>query len=119
MQTIHVRWRRQVPPEGQRGSHFLTAELVQACDEPVPAQALVIKKLATIDERFLTTRARDARIFHQGLFWAAARRELDALELTPQVRREVETALAERVPRPPRGDWALQGITCTIRYDPQ
>ena len=118
MKTIYVRWRSQTNPEGKNGENCLIAELVEAYEEYEPRKEIVIKHLGKIEERFLTTRARDARAFHQGIFWVNADRELDVLGLPPEVRKKVEIALAEKVPRP-HDNWALQGITCAIRYDPK
>ena len=118
MKTIYVRWRKQIKPEEKIGENFLIAELVEAYEEYEPRKEIVIKHLGKIEERFLTTRARDARAFHQAIFWVNADRELDVLGLPPEVRKKVEIALAEKVPRP-HDNWALQGITCAIRYDPK
>jgi hypothetical protein len=117
MKTIRARWRRQFTPGGNRGDHSLIAELIEVLEEHSKQEETVIKNLGTIEERFLTTRAVDARAFHQGLFWVAADRELDALPLLPELRKQIETVLMEKVPRP-HADWAIRGITCTIRYDP-
>jgi hypothetical protein len=116
MKPIYARWRRQIKPGGKKGDHSLIAELVEVLEEHSQQKDTVIKNLGTIEERFLTTRAADARAFHQGLFWVAADRELDALQLLPEVRKKIETVLMEKVPRP-HPDWAIRGITCTIRYD--
>jgi hypothetical protein len=116
MKTIHARWRRQIKPGGKKGDHFLIAELVEVLGEQAKQKETVIKNLGTIEERFLTTRAADARAFHQGLFWVGADRELDILPLLPEVRRQIETELMEKVPRP-NAHWAIRGITCTVRYD--
>jgi hypothetical protein len=118
MKTIHARWRRQIKPGGRKGDHFLIAELVEVLEEHAEHKEMVIKNLGNIEERFLTTRAADARAFHQGLFWVGADRELDVLPLLPEVRRKIETELMEKVPRP-SANWAIRGITCTVRYDPR
>jgi hypothetical protein len=116
MKTIGARWRRQIKPGGKKGDLSLIAELVEVSEEHSRKKETVIKNLGTIEERFLTTRAADARAFHQGLFWVAADRELDALQLPPEVRKQIETVLMEKVPRP-HAHWAIRGITCTVRYD--
>jgi hypothetical protein len=117
MKTIRARWRRRFKPGGEKGAQILIAELVEVLEEHPLLKETVIKDLGIIEERFLTTRAADARAFHHGLFWVAADRELDALQLLPEARKQIETVLMEKVPRP-HADWALRGITCTVRYDP-
>lgn len=118
METVYVRWRRQAAPESREGGCCLIAELVQAGREKGAHTETLIRQLARIEERFLSTRAKDARAFHQGIFWARVDRELADLKLSPEATKRVETSLSEKIPRP-HGDWALQALSCTIQYDPK
>jgi len=118
MERIYVRWRQQAAPETSKGGCCLIAELVKTGRKHNALAETVIKQLATIEERFLTTRARDTRAFHQGLFWAKVDRELTQLKLSPEETEMVQTVLSEKIPRPD-DNWALQALSCTIRYDPK
>ena len=78
----------------------------------------VLEQLCSIDERFLTTRIRCTREFHQGLFWKAVDNRLDTLGLKQSSRNALEQEISQKVPRP--GDeWALWAVTCIPHYDPQ
>ena len=73
--------------------------------------------LCSIEERFLHTRIRCTREFHQGLFWKAMDRHLDTLGLERHSRNALEQEISQKVPRP--GDeWALWGVTCIPHFDP-
>lgn len=115
---MNVRWERQTIEIGAngRGTH-LVAVLVEDYPQGVQPETTFREPLATISERYLQTKARDMRAFHQGLFWERVDRKLNGLTLNPQERHKIESVISETVPRPDR-DWALWSVTCIPRYDP-
>jgi hypothetical protein len=68
----------------------------------------VINFLGSIEERFLNTKARDMRAFHQGLFWVVVDKNLDNLGLEAGERQKIEMEISELVPKP-YDEWALWG----------
>ena len=79
-------------------------------------KSVVAAQLGSIEVRFLETRIRCTREFHQGLFWKAVDRQLDSLGLEEPHRSSLEQEISLKVPRP--GDeWALWGVTCIPRFD--
>jgi len=115
---MDVRWERQNLAMGAngRGSH-LVAVLVENSRQRTRSETLFREQLATISERYLNSRARDMRAFHQGLFWVRVDRKLNGLTLKPRERQKIEAVISETVPRPDK-DWALWSVTCIPRYDP-
>ena len=74
-------------------------------------------QLGSIDERFIKTRIRCTREFHQGLFWKAVDLQMEQLGLERHFKKDLEQEISEKVPRP--GDeWALWGVTCIPLFDP-
>lgn len=73
-------------------------------------------ELGSIEKRFLSTKVKGTRAFHQGLFWVVVDKNLDKLGLEPGVRNQIESELAETVPRP-NGDWAMWGVICVPEFD--
>jgi hypothetical protein len=114
---MHVTWRRQELSSGPNGTGVsLVAVLMESYQEAGRPKEKFIEELAAIRERYLTTKARDTRAFHQGLFWVVVDKKLDALNLESVERTTIEAEILKRVPRPNQ-DWALWGVTCIPRYD--
>ena len=115
---MHVKWQNQKIKSGFNGAtNHLVALLVDDSAKPAHKRAGLPTELGTIKAQYLQTKARNAREFHQGLFWAAVDRKLDLLALSPEVRSGIEKQILKEVPRPDE-DWALWGVTCIPRYDP-
>jgi hypothetical protein len=118
--TMYVKWER-LRLEAQSGAREFSLVSVLVADNPNQGkgnpQEKVIEHLGDIKEKFLTTKARDMRAFHQGLFWVAVDKKLEHLKLEPEVRKKIEAEISETVPRPGE-DWALWSVTCIPRYDP-
>ena len=110
---MKIVWQRQIA-EGAASRIRLTAVLEMDGDG---RQRVVTAQLGSIEERFLETRIRCTREFHQGLFWMAVDQQLDTLDLEPRSRCALEQELSHKVPRP-GGEWALWGVTCIPRFDP-
>jgi hypothetical protein len=72
--------------------------------------------LGKIEERFLYTKARDMRAFHQGLFWVVVDKNLDNLGLEAGERQKIEMEISAIVPKP-SDEWALWGVVCCPQYD--
>lgn len=72
--------------------------------------------LGKIEERFINTKARDMRAFHQGLFWVVVEKNLDNLGLEADERQKIEMEISATVPKPSE-DWALWGVVCCPEYD--
>ena len=115
---MDVSWKRKKTINGTNGGGVnLVAELVDHYHTSGNARGNFNTQLGTIGERFLNSKARDMRAFHQGLFWEHVDRELNRLILKPQERQKIESIISETVPRPD-ADWALWSVTCIPRYDP-
>ena len=69
--------------------------------------------LGTMDERFLFVREFDLQAFHFGLFWKDVSGHLDDLRLEPEVRKDLERRIEEKISRPPE-DWALWPKKCSL-----
>ena len=115
---MNVRWEKQKIEMGAngRGTH-LVAVLVKDCRGEAKSGTPFREQLATISERYLNSKARDMRAFHQGLFWVRVDRKLNNLTLKSLERQKIESIISETVPRPDK-DWALWSVTCIPRYDP-
>lgn len=115
---MDVRWERKRIKTGVNGSGFnLVAVLVGNYHKEADAQRNFNPRIGFIGEKFLNSKARDMRAFHQGLFWARVDKKLTHLGLSPEEREKIEMKISETVPRP-AGDWALWSVTCIPRYDP-
>lgn len=115
--SMHVMWRRQKLASGLNGTAVnLVAVLMESYEEAGQTKERFIGELGNIKERYLTTRAKDTRAFHQGLFWVVVDKKLDLLNLEPILRNTIETEILKKIPRPNQ-DWALWGVTCIPRYD--
>ncbi|UCE54099.1 MAG: hypothetical protein JSV31_01250 [Desulfobacterales bacterium] len=116
---MYVRWQRQKLKSGLNGTSInLVALLVGNYRKKGQPQEKCLEELGTIKEHFLTTKAKDTRAFHQGLFWVVVDKKLDHLGLNPVVRKRIEAEILETVPRP-NDDWALWAVTCIPQYDPK
>lgn len=117
---MDLRWKREKVNHGSNGSGFnLVAVLVEnhQIQTGSSSGANPARELGSIGEKFLHSKARDMRAFHQGLFWLNVDRQLNRLGLRTEDRDEIELKLSETVPRP-NEDWALWSVTCIPRYDP-
>jgi hypothetical protein len=114
-----IEWQRRSIPDAPQGRNIeLVAAVVEHLETNGTSGRYVTREVATIAEHYLTTRARDVRAFHQGLFWVNADRLLATLSLTPEARKTLEASLSATVPRP-NPDWALWAVTCIPRIDPK
>ncbi len=111
---MFVKWIRQSLNNGLNGKRYqLTAFL---------ADGLRVKEyvrqrpLGTIEERFLNTKARDMRAFHQGLFWVVVDKNLDNIGLEADERQKIVAEISATVPKP-SDEWALWGVVCCPEYD--
>jgi hypothetical protein len=115
---MQVKWEKNSPPNGVNGKDVnLEALLVEAYRDNGSVKHRLIERLGTIEEKFLASRVRNMREFHQGLFWVIVDKKLDRLRLTPSLRSRVEADISQTVSRPGE-DWALWGVTCIPRFDP-
>lgn len=115
---MDVSWKRKKIINGKNVSGVnLVAELVDNYQKAGNTSGNFTTQLGTIGEKFLNSKARDMRAFHQGLFWVRVDRKLNRLTLKPQERQKIESIISETVPRPDM-DWALWSVTCNPRYDP-
>ena len=114
---MYVTWRKQKLSSKLNGRGVnLVAVLMENYQEAGQPKEKFIEELGAIRESYLTTKARDTRAFHQGLFWVVVDKKLDSLELKSVERTSIEAEILKRVPRPTQ-DWALWGVTCIPRYD--
>jgi hypothetical protein len=115
---MDVSWKREKNISGTNGGGVnLVAELVGNYQKAGNASGNFTTQLGTIGEKFLNSKARDMKAFHQGLFWVHVDRKLNRFTLKPQERQKIESIISETVPRPDT-DWALWSVTCIPRYDP-
>ena len=114
---MHIEWIRRKLKSGINGdANHLVALLVDSSVKGVRIRDGLQAELGSIKAQYLQTKARNAREFHQGLFWAAVDRKLDLFAFSPEVRKGIEQQLLKEVPRPDN-DWALWGVTCIPHYD--
>ena len=115
---MDVSWKRIKKINGNNAGEInLVAELVGSYPKADNGSGNFTTQLATIGEKYLNSKARDMRAFHQGLFWERVDRKLNHLTLKPQERQKIESIILETVPRPD-SDWALWSVTCIPRIDP-
>jgi hypothetical protein len=116
---LDIQWhRRNIPGASAGRNSEIVAVLVEHVNTNGTSHQRVIHELAAIGEHYLSTRARDVRAFHQGLFWVHADRRLATLSLTPEAQKTLEASISATVPRP-NPDWALWAVTCIPRIDPK
>ncbi len=117
MRSMTVRWeRRNAAGSMNRKGYMLSLVLVENYQENGKIKEKLIDHLGTIEERFLNTKARDMKAFHQGLFWAKVDQKLDRLKLNTGKRNKIEAEISERVPRPDE-QWSIWAVTCVPRFD--
>jgi hypothetical protein len=117
---MDICWKRKKIKNGTNGSRVnLVAVLVGNSQQEnnSGAKGNFTRQLGAIGEKFLNSKARDMRAFHQGLFWLHVDKKLNHLSLSPEAREQIELKISQTVPRPDK-DWALWSVTCIPRYDP-
>ena len=115
---MHVQWEKQSPQNGAKVKGLnLEALLVESYQDNGSMKHRLIERLGAIEEKFLVSKVRNMREFHQGLFWAVVDKKLDRLRLDPLQRDRIESDIYQMVSRPDE-DWALWGVTCIPRFDP-
>lgn len=114
---MHVKWVRQSSNKELKGRALnLEAVLVESHPGNGSTRQRVVARLGVIGEKFLGTKIRNMREFHQGLFWVTVDKNLDYLKLDPALRNKIESEILKKVPRP-HDDWALWGVTCIPKFD--
>ena len=117
MRSMTVRWERRISTGSlNRKNYMLNVVLVENYQENGKIKEKLIDHLGTIEERFLNSKARDMKAFHQGLFWAKVDNKLDRLKLSSGKRNKIEAEISERVPRPDE-QWSIWAVTCVPRFD--
>jgi len=115
---MHVKWEKLSPQNGVKVQGInLEALLVESHRDNGSLKHRLIEHLGAIEERFLASKVRNMREFHQGLFWTVVDKKLDRLRLDPRQRDRIEADISQMVSRPDE-DWALWGVTCIPRFDP-
>ena len=113
---MFVRWLKTKTTNEKKNTYCLHAVLEENVEIRNEANPNPVVHLAAIEERFLKTRARHMREFHQGLFWVVVNQKLDKLNLESGIRDKIERSLSATVPIPP-ADWALWGVICVPKLD--
>ena len=115
---MHIKWEKQSPQNGVNVKGInLKALLVESYQDNGSRKHRLIEHLGAIEEKFLASKVRNMREFHQGLFWVAVDRKLDHLKLDARLRNKIEAVILKTVSRPYE-DWALWGVTCIPIFDP-
>ena len=115
---MDVSWKRKKTINGTNGGGVnLVAELVDNYHTAGNTEGNITTQLGIIGEKFLNSKARDMRAFHQGIFWVAVDKRLEQLNLDAKLRNRIEADILKTVSRPD-DDWALWGVTCIPRFDP-
>jgi hypothetical protein len=116
MRSMTVRWDRRIAAGSlNRKNYMLNVVLVEKYQENGKIKEK-LDHLGTIEERFLNTKARDMKAFHQGLFWTKVDKKLDRMKLSSGKRNKIEAEISERVPRPDE-KWSIWAVTCVPRFD--
>ncbi len=116
--AMQVIWEKRNPPNGVNGKDTnLEALLVESYRGNGSLKHKLISHLGTIEAKFLASKVRNMREFHQGLFWTVVDKKLDRLGLDPRQRERIEADISQMVTRPSE-DWALWGVTCIPTFDP-
>ena len=111
---MFVKWIRKPLKNGLNGNNY---QLKAFLNDGLHVNDSVKQNLlGTIEERFLNTKARDMRAFHQGLFWVVVDRNLDSIGLEADKRQKIEMEISATVPKPSE-QWALWGVVCCPEYD--
>jgi hypothetical protein len=115
---MHIKWKKQSPQNRIKVKSInLEALLVESYQDNGSVKHRLIEHLGAIEEKFLASKVRNMREFHQGLFWTAVDKKLDRIRLDSRQRERIEADISQMVSRPDE-DWALWGVTCNPRYDP-
>ncbi len=115
---MHIKWEKQSPQNGVNVKRInLKALLVESYQDNGSVKHRLIEHLGAIEEKFLASKVRNMREFHQGLFWTVVDKKLDRLRLDPRQRDRIEADISQIVSRPGE-DWALWGVTCIPHFDP-
>ena len=109
---MNVQWIKQ---KSNGNAECLRAVLSENYQNNGKVQHRSITELGSIEERFLFTKIKGTRAFHQGLFWVIVDKKLDKLRLESGVRNQIESEVAETIPRP-AGDWAMWGVICVPKF---
>jgi hypothetical protein len=116
--AMHIKWKKQSPQNRIKVKSInLEALLVESYQDNGSVKHRLIEHLGAIEEKFLASKVRNMREFHQGLFWTAVDKKLDRIRLDSRQRERIEADISQMVSRPDE-DWALWGVTCNPRYDP-
>ena len=114
---MNVKWERNsTNSPSKRRRYTLSFFLVENYQTQGRIKERRIGHLGDIEERFLNSKMRDMKAFHQGLFWAKVDKKLEGLGLKAGKRNRIEAQIAKLVPRPTR-EWALWAVTCVPRHD--
>jgi hypothetical protein len=114
---MNVKWERNsTNSPSKRRRYTLSFFLVENYQTQGRSKERRIGHLGDIEERFLNSKMRDMKAFHQGLFWAKVDKKLEGLGLKAGKRNKIEAKIAKLVPRPTR-NWALWAVTCVPRHD--
>lgn len=115
---MEVSWKKEKIKNGANGSKInLVALLVEYDQTNDGGGGNHTRQLGAIGEKFLRSKARDMRAFHQGLFWQHVDKKLNHLSIDPQEKEKIKLTISKTVPRPDP-DWALWSVTCIPRIDP-
>jgi hypothetical protein len=115
--SMNVLWKRtRQATQNGKARHLLEAILVEIDRGGGEPREGVVTHLGSIEERFLKTKVLGMRAFYRGLFWKVADQRLDDLKLEEDIRKGIESTLAETVPRP-SDDWGLWAVTCIPRFE--
>ena len=115
---MHIKWKKQSPQNRIKVKSInLEALLVESYQDNGSVEHRLIEYLGAIEERFLASKVRNMREFHQGLFWTAVDKKLGRLRLDPRQRERIEADISQMVSRPDE-DWVLWGVTCIPLFDP-
>ena len=116
---MKIRWQISSEDNRRTGKHKrLVALLVDRHQKSADKIDNVVARLGSIEERFLNVNVRAMRDFHKGLFWTVVDKKLDELNLALEERSAIENDISEKIPRP-CDEWALWGVTCIPRFDPE
>lgn len=112
---MHVQWIKK-KPNGNGKGECLRAVLSDSYHNEGEVKPKPVMELGSIEKRYLSTKIKGTRAFHQGLFWVVVDKNLDKLGLEPGDRNQIESELADTIPRP-NGDWAMWGVICVPEFD--
>ena len=112
---MNVQWIKK-KLNGNGKGECLSAVLSENHRHEGEVQLKPIIELGSIEKRFLSTKIKGTRAFHQGLFWVVVDKNLDKLGLEPGERSQIESELSDMIPRP-NSDWAMWGVICVPQFD--